>query len=117
MASPQAAVLSLRWTMVICSRLFRARKETPPPVCQRGSLGDDTQQSQKEEEIDFSSRSGPYQIHALDSPLQGRSLSSKLNVTGHSAQIESLASFQKEPGRCCSAMNARQEKPSLGYIG
>ena len=59
MTSPQAAVLSLRSTMVICARLFRAHKETPPPVCQRGSLGDDTQQSQKEEEIDFSSRSGP----------------------------------------------------------
>jgi hypothetical protein len=32
-----------------------ANKETPPPVCQRGSLGDDKQQSQ-EEEIDFTSQ-------------------------------------------------------------
>jgi hypothetical protein len=42
--------------MVIIARLCRANKETPPPVGQRGSLGDDKQQSQKEEEIDFSSQ-------------------------------------------------------------
>src|SRR5215218_8721369 len=28
--SPQAAFLFLRWTMVICARLVRAHKETPP---------------------------------------------------------------------------------------
>jgi hypothetical protein len=52
----QAAVLSLRCTMVIIARLCRANKETPPPVCRRGSLGDDKQQSQEEEEIDLTSQ-------------------------------------------------------------
>ena len=61
----------------------------------------------------------PHKIHALDSPLQGRPLSSKLNVAGYSAQIEFLAFSKKDWSVVIqrgSAVNARREKPSLGYI-